>query len=326
MPINLTCYDTLGGRGLIVKPIIPIAQRAIVQSNFPDNNARLSGIDLGNASNPAVGLITTITDEEISIPPLVFPLLVDIPGASTRKSESYILVDTRPYLASSQAAGSQTLNIRQKDNFNFFVVNGLLTAAWIKPNRRNSFKFLGSAPMAVYASLVSNVIEKRFALDPGEQLRVSIIVAAFYSRLFDEGSAISENEMVSVTRAIGTATRAPADMIYEVLDQVTTLKNIDEMVETIKKVIDNPRLDNLNLGTLVTIINPMWYGPYGRELIVAALEHPPTWVTILYSAFTDRTMKNSGVAKVAERFKGSRGGDDFTRNMAVLVASSKTEN
>lgn len=325
MPIYLTGYDTLAGRGIVVKPIIPLIQKAIVQSNFPDKNANLNGSNLGEGKNPAVALLTTITDEEMSIPPLVFPLLVEMTGASTRKSDSYLVVDVRPYLASNQLNAGYGLNIRQLDNYNFFVVNAILTASWIKPNKRNAFKFLGSAPMSVYASLISNVIDRRFALDPAEQLKISIIAAAFYSRLFDESSTIIDSEMVGVTRAISTATKAPSEMIYDVLEKITTLKNIDDMIETIKAIVDNPRLDNLNLGTLVTIINPMWYGPYGREFIVAALEHPPTWLTILYAAFTDRTMKNSGVAKISERFKGSRGGDDFIRNMKILVANAKTE-
>lgn len=325
MPVYLTGYDTLAGRGLNIKPIIPIIQRAIIQSNFPDNNSNLNAVDLGHATQPAVGLITTITDEELSIPPLVFPIYIDLDGASTRRSKSYILADVRPYLASNQLTAGNSLNIRQKDNYDFFVINSILTAAWIKPVKRNAFKFLGSAPMSVYSALIANALERRFALDAGEQLKIAIIAAAFYSRLFDEGSTITEGEIIGVSRSISTATRAPSDMIIEVLDSIVSLKNLDDMIETIKKIIDNPRLDGLNLGTMVTIINSMWYGPYGRELIVAALEHPPTWVTILYSAFTDRTMKNSGVAKVAERYKGSKGGDDFIRNMKVLVANAKTE-
>lgn len=325
MPIFLTGYDTLAGRGYVTKNIIPLLQQAIVQSNFPDKNNLLNGVDVGSTTDPAVALLTTLTPEEMSVPPLVFPLYVEIPGASTRRSKSYTVIDVRPYMASNQITTGNGLAIRQKDNYDFFVTNGILTNSWIKPVRRNTFKFLGVAPMAVYSAMISNSIERRFALDPAEQLKIAIISAAFYYRLFDETSVIQESEIVSITKSIATATRAPVDMIYEVLDQVVSLSNIDDLIQTIKKVIENPRLDGLNLGTLVTIINSMWYGPYGHELIVASLEHPPTWLTILYSAFTDRSMKHSGVAKIAERYKGSKGGDDFIRNMKVLMANAKTE-
>lgn len=324
MPIFLTGYDTLAGRGFNFKPAISAAQQAIVASNFPDNNAQLANVELGNQTNPAVGIITTLTEAEMNIPPLVFPMRVDLPGVSSRKSNEYILVDVRPYLSSAKVNNVNEITIRQKDNYDMFVINAILTAAWQKEEKRQGFKFLGSAPMAVYASMISNAIERRFSLDPGEQLSISIVAAAFYSKLFSEESFYSENDKVTITKNIHTATRAPTEMIFNVLDQIESMKNIEDMVNVIKTVVPNTRLEALNLGTLVTIINTMWYGPFGKELIVAALEHPPTWVTILYSAFVDRGMKQSGVARVAERYKGSKGGDDFVRHMKVLVANAKT--
>lgn len=325
MTVCLTGYDTLAGRGLVIKPVIDLAKKAIIQSNFADNNSTLNAVDLGSATNPAVALLTTITPEESTIPPLVFPLLVDIGQDANRKSGSYVVVDVRPYLYSDKLTAGNSLNIKNKDDYEFFVINALLTASWIKENKRNTFRFLGTAPMSVYCTLISNVLERRFALDPGEQLKIAIIGGAFYTRLFTSATAIVEEEKIIVSKAIISAIKAPADMVYETLDLIENLSNIDDLINEIKRILQNPRLDALNLGTFVTIINAMWYGPYGKELIIAALEHPPTWITILYKAYTDRGMKKSGVTQTAERFKGSRGGDDFIRNMKNLVANAKTE-
>jgi hypothetical protein len=325
MPIFNTAYDTLAGRGYALGPVIQVIQRAIVQTNFPDKNAQLNGVELGGGRNPMASIITTLTDAETSIPPLVFPIFVDIPGPSSRRSESYVLADVRPYLASNQLDTGNGLSVRQKDNYNFFSVLALLTATWMKPSKRAGFKFLGTAPMSVYSKLMANALENRFGLEPSETIRIQIIAAAFYSRLFDERNTIIDSEMVQVSKAIASATRAPSEMIWEVLEQLGEMRNIDDLVVNIKKVVDTPRLSNLNLGTLVVSLNSMWYGPFGRELIIAALEHPPTWVAILYAAFTDRTMNNSGVAKSAMNYKGSRGENDFCRTMKVLVANAKTE-
>jgi hypothetical protein len=325
MPIFNTAYDTMAGRGYAMGPVMPVIQRAIVQTNFPDRNAQINGVDLGGGRNPATSIITNLTDAETSIPPLVFPVLVTIPGPSSRRSESYVLADIRDYLASNQLNPGQGLTIRKKDNYDFFATLALLTATWCKPTKRNSFKFLGTAPMGVYAKLISNAMEARFGLDAGETLRISIIAAAFYSRLFTEGVTITDGEMVSVSKAIGAATRAPAEMIYEVLEQIGELRSIEDMIETVKKILDTPRLTSLNLGTFVVAMNGMWYGPWGKELIIAAMEHPPTWVAILYAAYTDRTMNNSGVAKSTFNFKGAKGENDFCRMMKVLVANAKTE-
>ncbi len=325
MPIFLTGYDTCAGKGIVTDVALSAIQRAIIQTNFADKNSMLSNAEVGNATNPAVGLLTTTTPEEMNVPPLIYPMLVTLDGASSRRSKSYVVVDVRPFLSGQQLAPGNSLSIRQKDNYNFFVVNAILTASWVKENKRNSFKFLGSAPLAVYSNLISQAIAYSKSIDPLEQMKIAIISAAFYINLFNEKSVITESEYVGITRNISSTLKAPSELIYEILEALEPMKNLEGLIDNIKKIVDNPRLDTLNLGTLVTIINSMWYGPYAKELIIAALEHPPTWITILYSAFTDRTMKNSGVARVAERFKGSRGGDDFVRNMKVLVANAKTE-
>jgi len=40
MPIFLTGYDTRAGKGLVTAPIVSLIQRAVVQTNFADKNAR----------------------------------------------------------------------------------------------------------------------------------------------------------------------------------------------------------------------------------------------------------------------------------------------
>ena len=159
MPIFLTGYDTSAGRGIITDVALNTIQRAIIQTNFADKNSTLNGVDVGNATNPAVALLTTTTAEEMNVPPLIYPMLVTMDGSSNRRSKSYVVVDIRPFLSGQQLAPGGSLNIRQKDNYNFFVANAILTASWIKENKRNSFRFLGSAPLAVYANLISQTIE-----------------------------------------------------------------------------------------------------------------------------------------------------------------------
>jgi hypothetical protein len=107
-------------------------------------------------------------------------------------------------------------------------------------------------------------------------------------------------------------------MVFEILDKISSLSNLKDLVDSIKTCTENPRLDDLNVGIIISVISGTWFGTNGKAIVSAALEHPPTWVTLLYSAFTERSFKNSGLSKVVDKYRGNKGEVEFTRAMKNL--------
>jgi hypothetical protein len=69
----------------------------------------------------------------------------------------------------------------------------------------------------------------------------------------------------------------------------------------------------------LTVTRNSWYGTNAKEIISVALEHPPTWAAIVFTALNERTFKNSMIYKIAERF-GKRGAsDEFIDSYISLV-------
>jgi hypothetical protein len=60
-------------------------------------------------------------------------------------------------------------------------------------------------------------------------------------------------------------------------------------------------LNNLNTATLYPIMAGTWYGANSAEMVAVALEHPPTWVTMVYQATTARSYYHSALAKMLEQ-------------------------
>jgi hypothetical protein len=70
---------------------------------------------------------------------------------------------------------------------------------------------------------------------------------------------------------------------------------------------------------LLTIVRNSWFGTNAKDYIAVALEHPPTWMAIVYTAIVERTYKNSMIYRVAEK-AGKRGGaEEFIKNYTALV-------
>jgi hypothetical protein len=47
-------------------------------------------------------------------------------------------------------------------------------------------------------------------------------------------------------------------------------------------------------------------------------------VTLLYSAFTERSFTNSGLSKVVDKYRGNKGEVEFTRAMKNLFSKAKS--
>ena len=324
MTIYNTAFDTSTGVGFKTNydSIVKQLQMAVIKVNFADNNRRIVNEDFGDSKNPAATVLTNTTPEENAIPSFPFPLFFNSP-TKDKESESYVVFDGRPFIAGNQLDAAGQLNVRLSTEYSLNKAMAILTAYWCG-EKYNDFKYLTKTPMAAYASLVSESIARRYGLDPKDQLIISIIAAAFYSNLFNEQTTLTENQKVSSVPNITAATFAKSDMVFEILDKISSLSNLKDLVDSIKTCTENPRLDDLNVGIIISVISGTWFGTNGKAIVSAALEHPPTWVTLLYSAFTERSFKNSGLSKVVDKYRGNKGEVEFTRAMKNLFSKAKS--
>ena len=325
MTIFNTAYDTSTGLGFKVnyESIIKQLQMAVIKVNFADTNRKIINEDFGGCLNPAASVLTSLTPEEQSIPAFPFPIHFNTPVAG-KESSSYIVFDGRPYISGTQLDPSGKLNVRMQTEYSLNKAMTILTAYWCG-GKYNDFKYLSKVPTAAYASLISESIARRYGLDPKDQLIISVVAAVFYSTLFNEESTLTENQKISLVPNITSATFAKSDLVFEVLDKIDNMSKLSDLVRNISACTENPRLDDLNVGILISIISGSWFGNNGKAIIAAALEHPPTWVTVLYSAFTERSFKNSGLSKVIDKYRGNKGEIDFTRAMQNLFHKAKSK-
>jgi hypothetical protein len=324
MTIFNTAFDTSAGSGFKITAdrAAKQLQMAIIKVNFADNNRRIVGEEFGDCINPAATVLTNNNPEEVAVEPFPFPMLIDSPSKG-KESESYVVFDGRPFINGNQLDESGQLKIRQRTEYDLSKLMTILTSYWCT-NKYNDFKFLSKTPMGLYASLISETIARRFGLDPKDQLIISIVAAAFYSNLFNESNSLTENDKISITPNISSVTYAKSDLVFSTLDKVDSLRDLKDLVTAIKTTTQNPRMDDLNVGVLITILSGTWFGTNGKAIISAALEHPPTWVTLVYAAFTERSYKNSGLSKVADRYRGNKGEIEFSRAMKNLISKAKS--
>lgn len=320
MSIYRTAYDTFIGRSLIIESIQEAMQDIEVSKGAFDYNyshyLHLKHFDTETSTAPAI--ITPGSPAEACVQVFHHPMPVTIPVLGSLPARSFLVGDARSFMGKDRSTG--TVYISNTMEFEFLQARLGLGAVWVSEGPQ-ALRFISPIVQQVFASWLAENITRRFALDMGQQMRVQVLAGLFYQCLFTEEQEFSSAEINRMAVPLAKAVKAPPAEAAAIIEQVGHITSVDDFVNKVRVVLDNPRLENFNRGVLATIISGTWFGVGGKEIACVAMEHPPTFMAMLYIALAQRGFRNAPLTNIAERYKGAKGGDDFQR--AVKRAAFK---
>ena len=311
--IYTTPYDTTVGKMIDLKQV----DKGIKEAMIRDMSHQRT-LDVSQIYNTKCAFIVGSGSAEENIPFFSHPVLVN------HGAVSILFTDLRPFVRKNEINGlelNSTLPVKNTTEYNFTISRAILSLAWIEGKQsvvKNDLRWAG----IVYAMWLSDVISKRYALDPRDQMLIAIVAYYFYYSLFSNDE-MSGEEQDKIALHVIKALKTPSPVVYEVFDKAGDLKSMDDLCEAIKRVCDNRRLDDFNPGILLTIISNSWYGLYSREILSVCLEHPPTFCAMVYASVTERTFKNYLISRIAERYGKHGQSDDFVKAYVSLVKDFK---
>lgn len=251
-----------------------------------------------------------VTSRNSNVPPFAHPIEVDF-GADRKR----LVIDARGFSKIVQGTGSVITN---RSEFNFAMIRAVLTNHMAMGSPKDLLT-LGTFPMLVYARWLSENVTKRQGLSPVDQMRLMVIACYFYLGLFRDDKIQTDIELNKNAQLIAKATYAPIDLCFQIADQLMPMQNIKEFVTQVITILDTPRLEKYSAGLLINTLINSWFGNNSREIVAVALEHPPTWLALVYAAINDRNSKNSNIAKVVFANDKKDVGKTFTYNLLNLV-------
>ena len=162
---------------------------------------------------------------------------------------------------------------------------------------------LGNFQLMLFARWVSEAITRRCGLPPETQMRVSVLCAFHYLCMFRDFTETMEyGEELKMSAQISRATFVPAAEVMSILSDIRPTISINDFVTLLKEQSQSVRLSTMNLALLYTIIGGGWFGTNSRELLAVALEHPPTWVTIITMARAERGYRKTVIGEMVTRY------------------------
>lgn len=234
------------------------------------------------------------------------------------RNNKWLAVDLRQCTKIDKESGK--VEIRNQAEFSFAVCRFVLSGLWCTD--RGQALYNNHLPMLVYGDWLSQNLTRVLGLGMGDQVRLFVLACMFYSTLFTESYGKEEKEkfILKIKNHV-----AYSDLVEEIVGKVDKLDTIDDFCEMTYKVTDNVRLKNLNFVGLINIISNNWYGLNAGEITAVSLVHPPTWVSLVYAAISERGYRNTNIAKITEN-RSRRGiGADFVKEIATLVKNNSGE-
>lgn len=318
MTIFNDSYQTTNGSVLITKPIEVAIKEAFIKDGL--NTVQLN-VKENNGVIPV--FITGSYASENEIPLFTHPISI-----LNYQHKDYICTDLRFFVRKDTPLDRIESGVKNLTEYNFAKSRAIMNLIWMAggrhtdaANRQGVSQIKNGLPFAgiVFAAWLSETIAKAYALDFKDQTQLFILSSFYYQTLFTDETTIDQEAKERMATHTIKATKAPAEFVFSVFDKIGPIKDINDYCANVANVLENVRLKNFNLVMLLTIVKNSWYGNNAKEFIQVAIEHPPTWVAIVYTALSERTYKSSMIYRVAERY-GKRGGsDEFMKNYVQMA-------
>lgn len=322
MTIFNTTFDTFLGRRLIVRQLVEALQELQVKQSVL-GLSRLEHLHLNAKVGDAEGgylpaVITPSDAAQNALPIFYHPVPVTMPAVGSQSGANFLVGDARSFMNRDRDGHVKIANTME---YEFLQARVGLGCIWLTDGPV-ALRNISPIAQSVYASWISQTISQRLGLDLGDMMRLRILAAFFYHCLFVNKEQFDESEINRLAVIVAKAAKAPTDEAASLMTRVGYIEDINDFVNKVVMAMENPRFENFNVGLLNTIISGTWFGMGGKEIACVAMEHPPTFLAMIYASFGQRGYKMAAFTRVTEVYRGPKGEADFVRAIRRILYAS----
>lgn len=214
------------------------------------------------------------------------------PCIAQYRGEQYVVVDTRPFLAHERDG---TVTIRENADFNLMVLRGALTAACLGKNDRGRNTMMGllRPSWRIFDQLVTSSIVNSTNLRGDLQVkgRISILTAIYWLQVFSDYDILEDSDRTLVQ--LSRFCNYPPQEISSVMGAISKINTIEDFAKSLFPATGNTRLQKVTMQTFFEMVRNCWFGTDAREMVGVSLEHPPTFLAMIYTVLVSRNFKRT---------------------------------
>lgn len=304
--------DTTFNRGLDNSKIVTMMLHAYHE--FKNGNAgQLIPIQTGDVHDNCF-LFALSTGKDYDPKPFPHPVrFID--------DEDYITIfDARTSTRFDRTTGEPVVN--NSALFRRDLIIAILEDLWISEGPKEVLR-LGHMQVYSFAFWIANIITRRFALDPAQQIKLTIIAAYYYICLCYPEKEVPElrSAVTVIARSLGMA----ASYILTTADNLPYMGDIHTFVEVVVDQLETDRLSGFTADILATLLAGTWFGPNNSLLVATAIEYPPVFASLVYLSLTDRANRGTGLAGIVLKKERDPMAVEFLKMTSSLLKTEASQ-
>lgn len=253
-----------------------------------------------------------LTPNDTTIPPFGHPLPINV-----GKRLEYV-VDVRPF---TRLDSQRNVVISSRLDYKILTERSILQTRCYTEGSKSIFD-LGNYPIKAFGQWLSNALRLRYALDPDVVLKVQIAASYYYICMSDdtEEKIYDEQSLSKIKQLLSNIWRVSITDVDGLVAEGRVLQNIQDLISLLQHSCDTKRLERFNQVDLYQTIGGSWFGGGNpRELIAVALEHPPTFVVLVYNAMTEKGYQKSMLGQMLGKADKDNDAKAFSFNYEYMI-------
>ena len=259
-----------------------------------------------------VPAIVEVTYKNPTVPAFAHPLII-----SEDNEDTLIAIDIREHIRARMDGDSYS--IMDDLGYRFKVYRAKLLRLWLEPDGPHECRIFNKMPLLIFMEWISQSLAYRLKLDPETQIQLACIIGFYYLGLFEHETTWKDQDRARMATTIGNLLRIPVARVLDYTQQVNWMDSIYSLVDTVKSILGNKRLESLNVPLIYSITGFGWQGAHSKETIAIALEHPPTWITIVAHGMTERGYRKTNISQLIKRYEKHSEAKSFEQALVSLT-------
>lgn len=229
-----------------------------------------------------------------------------------------LVVDSRQYMKYDHRNG--TYNLIAHNDWQFQCVRMALTMRLLEGDS-TFFSRLTDLPVKVFHRWVAGALIQKYSLGVEQQMAMYVICAFYFYAMCNPELARPSEARERFSPIIARTTGVPIDTVLDVVEQIGKLETGRDLAHELSTNGRTIRMGTLKFEDLFALLASSWFGVNSRENVGVALEHVPTFVTMLYMGIAERSYRKTVITQRVDSV--TRGSEQEV--FVDLVAKAVTE-
>jgi hypothetical protein len=234
-------------------------------------------------------------------------------------------IDARAFLTIDR---EDNIKVTAPNELDFLILRAILSKQWSDGDQQG-LSIIQDFPLRIYTRFLSEALVRRLGLDPLEQMKLAVLSGFFYLSQFETDLKLNDRNKTSFAIRISRATSIGTDKVLSILDEMHNFGDelvgcsLEDFCHDAKRVLTSIRANQINPGIIIASISGSWYGANSRETVAAALEYPPFFNALIYSALSDRSYHGSYFAKLVAQIDRNNNALGYQRALVDYIGASR---